>query len=295
MMEMPADILRDYNQKTEKSIFFSTDNAALTRLREMGHQGPAPQILDFRRLLAETDFPAVFRKILSTLEKSYNYPVDIEFTANFNPEGNFRINLLQCRPLQTKGLGIAVSIPQPKQENVFFSSEGNFMGGNVRLPLDYIILVKAEEYLALPEREKYQAARLIGALNQALKGSNVLLAGPGRWGTTTPSLGVPVHFSELRNMIALCEVSYRQGGLMPELSFGSHFFQDIVEQGIFYAAIFEGEGGVVFRPELILNMPNILEEILPKEKDWAGVVHLAKTDALTLYSDITSQKVLCCG
>ena len=169
------------------------------------------------------------------------------------------------------------------------------MGGNVMLPLHYIIFVKAEEYLALPEREKYQVARLIGSLNQTLKGNNVLLVGPGRWGTTTPSLGVPVHFSELRNMIALCEVSYRQGGLMPELSFGSHFFQDIVEQGIFYAAIFEGEGGVVFRTELILNMPNALEETLPKEKNWAGVVHLAKTDSLTLYSDITSQKVLCCG
>jgi hypothetical protein len=122
-----------------------------------------------------------------------------------------------------------------------------------------------------------------------------MLIGPGRWGTTTPSLGVPVHFSELCNMTALCEVSYRQGGLIPELSFGSHFFQDIVETGIFYAAIFDGEKDVSFNPKQILDRPNLLEETLPGEKEWGSVVHLAQTPGLTLYSDITSQEILCGG
>jgi hypothetical protein len=132
-------------------------------------------------------------------------------------------------------------------------------------------------------------------LNQKLKGNSVMLAGPGRWGTTTPSLGVPVNFSELCNMAALCEVSYRQGGLVPELSFGSHFFQDIVESGIFYAAIFEGEDGVSFFPEFILNLENQFIKILETEKEWEQVIHIAKTDNLILYSDITSQKLLCGG
>jgi hypothetical protein len=158
-----------------------------------------------------------------------------------------------------------------------------------------VIFVKAKEYLDLPESGKYQTARLIGKLNQKLKGDSVLLIGPGRWGTTTPSLGVPVNFSELCNMAALCEVSYRQGGLVPELSFGSHFFQDIVESGIFYAAIFEGEDGVSFWPEYILNRENLFEKILEAEKDWDQVIHIAKTDDLILYSDITSQKLLCGG
>jgi hypothetical protein len=94
-------------------------------------------------------------------------------------------------------------------------------------------------------------------------------------------------------MTVLCEVSYRQGGLMPELSFGSHFFQDIVESGIFYAAIFEGDEGVSFNPELILQQENIFETILPAEKEWSKIIHIAKTDGLTLYSDITSQRLLC--
>ena len=212
---------------------------------------------------------------------------------NFNPEGNYKFNLLQCRPLQTKVPGKAVNIPKPKEENIFFSSTGNFMGGNVKIPVDYVIFVKAQEYLTLKEREKYQLARIIGVLNKNLKGKNIMLMGPGRWGTTTPSLGVPVHFSELCNVTALCEVSYSQGGLMPEVSFGSHFFQDIVESGIFYVAIFDGETDVTFRTEYILSLENILEELLPKEKKWANVIHVAKTKDLTLYSDITSQEILC--
>jgi hypothetical protein len=233
--------------------------------------------------------------MLRTLEKVYDYPVDIEFTANFSPDGNFRISLLQCRPLQTKGLGKAVALPEPESKDIFISSTGNFMGGNVRLPLDYVIFVRAIEYLGLSEREKYQIARIVGMLNQKLKGSNVALIGPGRWGTTTPSLGVPVHFSELCNMTALCEVSYSQGGLVPELSFGSHFFQDIVESGVFYAAIFDSKEDLEFHSEYVLERENLFARWLPDEKRWERVIHLARTEGLFLYSDITTQRVLICS
>jgi len=294
MTETTVDTLRDHELRTEKNIFFSVDSAKLARLNELGRQDiSTPYILDFKKLLGETQFPVIARTILSTLEKAYEYPVDIEFTANFRQDGDFKFNLLQCRPLQTKGLGKAVNIPKPDAENIFFSSTGNFMGGNIRLPLDYVIFIKAKEYLDLPEQKKYQVARTIGTLNQKLKGSNVMLAGPGRWGTTTPSLGVPCHFSEICNMTVLCEISYRQSGLIPELSFGSHFFQDIVETNIFYAAIFDDEQGVIFRPERILNAENILNEILPGDKTLAQVIHIVKTSDLTLYSDITSQELLC--
>jgi len=294
MREAQLSGLWDSDLKTDKSTFFSVDFDMIARLREMGRQSSTvPQILDFKKLLTETEFPGLARTVLATLEAAYNYPVDIEFTANFKPDGEFMFNLLQCRPLQTKGFGSAVSIPNPEKKDIFFSSVGNFMGGNVKLPLDYVVFIKAKEYLDLPEREKYQVARLIGALNQNLKESRLMLIGPGRWGTTTPSLGVPVHFNELSNITALCEVSYRQGGLMPELSFGSHFFQDIVESGMFYAAIFDGETDVIFNPECILSAENLLEEVLPRETVWGQVIHLARAKGLTLYSDITSQKVLC--
>jgi len=297
MAEAEADALYNQDLKTDKEIFFSVDTAALSRMRELNISiSQKPVILNFRKLLKNTKFPLFAKKVMHTIEKAYNYPVDIEFTANFNKEGNFKFNLLQCRPLQTRRSGNTsadIINPAPKKENILFSSSGNFMGGNVRLLLDYIIFVNAEPYLSLAERDKYQAARIIGMLNQKLKGESVILIGPGRWGTTTPSLGVPVHFSDLCNMTCLCEISYKQGGLMPELSFGSHFFQDIVEADIFFAAIFDGDENVIFNHNKILDNVNLLGEILPSEKRWEEVIHLTKINGLTLYSDITSQDIFC--
>ncbi|MCL2186749.1 MAG: PEP/pyruvate-binding domain-containing protein [Treponema sp.] len=297
MTEEQVDILYNQDLKTIKETFFSIDTAKLRRLQELGRPtNPKPVLLDFKKLLGETQFPHFARKVMHTIEEAYNYPVDIEFTANFNSEGNFKFSLLQCRPLQTKRTGTQeINIPKPDKENIFFSSAGNFMGGNVRISFDYVIFVKAENYLALAERDKYQAARIVGMINQKLKGSSIMLIGPGRWGTTTPSLGVPVHFSELCNMACMCEVSYKQGNLIPELSFGSHFFQDIVEANIFYAAIFDGDTDVIFNPNHVLDKENLLEQMLPSEKSFDQVIHLTKVDGLTLYSDITSQEVLCAG
>lgn len=294
LAEVSLHNLTEYGFKADRSLFFSIDEVTRTRMREMGYNTrKIPMITDFKGLLTKTGFPKLASVLLSTLKKAYSHPVDIEFTANFSVDGGVKLNLLQCRPLQTKGLGKAVHIPEPKPESLFFSTVGNFMGGNIRLPLDYVIFVNVEEYLNLSEQKKYYTARLIGFLNEKLKGYSVLLAGPGRWGTTTPSLGIPVHFTELCNMMAICEISYRKEGIMPELSFGSHFFQDIVESGIFYAAVFDGEPDVIFRPEQILNRENLLGEILPAEREWEQTVHLARSDGLTLYSDIKSQRVLC--
>jgi len=293
LTEIPLETLADRDLKTDKTIFFSTDTAAVNRMRELGiNYNTTPRILDFKKLLTETEFPEFVRAVLSTLNKAYDYPVDIEFTVNFNPNGGFRFSLLQCRPLQTKGLGRVMEIPQPKQEQILFSSAGDFMGGNVRLCFDYVVFIRAAQYLELTDQNKYQAARVIGAINQKLKDKTVLLMGPGRWGTTTPSLGIPVHFSELCNMAALCEVSYPKAGIVPELSFGSHFFQDIVESDIFYAAVFDGEPGIVFCPEQILMRENLLTEMYTGEKKWDSVIHIAKTPGLTLHSDITNQKLL---
>jgi len=73
-----------------------------------------------------------------------------------------------------------------------------------------------------------------------------MLMGPGRWGTSTPSLGVPVRFSEINQMAALCEISYPGGNLMPELSYGSHFFMDLIEGQTYYIALFCEKQNVVF-------------------------------------------------
>jgi hypothetical protein len=235
-------------------------------MRELGYDNlKTPYLLDFKKLLTDTTFADAMKEMLALLSKAYDYPVDIEFTANFNKDNGFKINLLQCRPLQTKGLGKTVKIPELKDvKDCFFSSKGGFMGGSVHLPIDYVILINVKAYLKLNDRGKYEVARRIGLINREMKGKNAMLVGPGRWGSTTPSLGVPVHFTELCNIKVLCEYASKKEGFMPELSYGSHFFQDIVESEIFYVAIFDGYQDVIFNPDRIWQKENLLTSFLPK-------------------------------
>jgi hypothetical protein len=281
--------------KAEKKLFASVDSQTADRLRELGYKDrKTPHILDFKKLLQHTDFPVVMREILAILSKVYDYPVDIEFTANFKKDGSYKINLLQCRPLQTKGLGNTVDMPTLKDANdCFFTVKGNFMGGNVRLPIDYVVFIQPKAYLNLSETGKYSVARQVGLINASLKEKNAMLIGPGRWGTTTPSLGVPVHFTELCNMSVICELSAPAEGFMPELSYGSHFFQDLVESGIFYVALFDGQKDVVFNTDHILSKKNLLEELLPQEGRLSDIIHVAGTAGMEIYSDIVTQTLIC--
>ncbi|WP_274363121.1 PEP/pyruvate-binding domain-containing protein [Paenibacillus thermotolerans] len=289
------DEIMRHDVKVNKDLFASVDYLTEERLRERGITNRnTPYILDFKQVLKHTEFPSLMRDMLSLLSNVYEYPVDIEFTANFTKDKRFTVNLVQCRPLQTRGLGKSIAFPKASDgRNCFFSTNGNFMGGNVRLPIDYVVFIHAKPYLERNEQGKYAVARQVGKINSALKGKNAMLIGPGRWGTTTPSLGVPVHFTELCNMSVICEVASAEGGLMPELSYGSHFFQDLVETGIFYSAVFAGRDDVVYRPEVVLERENILESVLPGSSQYSDVIHIAATDGMELFSDIVTQRLIC--
>ncbi len=295
LSEVAFDNIVEHGINVPITTFAQKDYLEENRLRELGYSNiTVPYMIDFKNMLTNTEFPTLMKDILAILSKEYEYPVDIEFTGNFLSENDFKINLLQCRPLQTRGLGRLVELPDDNQcKRCFFSSKGNFMGGNIRLKIDYVIFVDASKYLQLKEEDKYEIARIIGAVNLALKKKTVMLIGPGRWGTTTPSLGVPVHFSEICNMSVICEVASTEAGFMPELSYGSHFFQDLVESGIFYAAIFDGRDDVTFHPENILENENLLGSISPRGIAFQDVIYIYKPNSMEIFSDIVSQRLIC--
>ena len=279
--------------KADPSLFMELDYPTAARLREMGlSAADAPDILNFRKLLGKTDFTSVMTEAMRILEEKYNYPVDIEYACNFDEEGNYRVNLLQCRPLQTRGIGAAGVMPKVQQ--LYFRTEGNFMGGNVCLPVRYAVMVRVEPYLALPEQRKYQVARKLGELNSLLRDEHTILLGPGRWGTTTPSLGVPVHFMEINRFDCIAELAYSSHGLRPELSYGSHFFQDLVEAGTFYVALYPGEEGCVLDEALFEECENVYSKLIRLEPGDAmseviRVFDLGESGAI-LYSEVGSQE-----
>jgi hypothetical protein len=275
------------------------DDEVAEKLQAMGSE-EEPWIITFDNLVSKTKFGQILQKILKTLESAYGYPVDIEFTVNFKKDGGFQVNLLQCRPMQTKGLGHRVKIPKtiPKDKTLF-SSKGNFLGGNILQTIDKIIYVDPEAYCALDtQSERYDIARIVGELNRKIENKEktaVMLLGPGRWGTTTPSLGVPVSFAEINHITVLGEIAFVTENASPEISFGTHFFQDLVETGIFYVALFPDDSGVTMDKKFFEAIPKTLKKWVPEYKKYEHVVKVfdVKKNDLKIAADILSQKVVC--
>ena len=256
--------------------------------------------LDFESLLSQTDFPNLMQQLLQRLQTAYGYPVDTEFTANFQLDGTFNINILQCRPLQIKTNRQRVSIPADIPESeIIFKSRCKFMGGSLELRLRQIVLVVPELYAALTISEKYQVARLIGQLNRLISNADenpAMLLGPGRWGTSTPNLGIPVSFAEINRFMALGELAFETSGFTPDLSYGTHFFHDLVETGIFYLALNESQVKASFNRQLLADRPNQLVKLLPEAAKWQEVVlvtEVNQNEEIWLHADLGTKQVCC--
>jgi hypothetical protein len=138
----------------------------------------------------------------------------------------------------------------------------------------------------------------VGRINRTIgnkKDIPALLIGPGRWGTTTPSLGVPVRFAEINHISVLVELAIMSDNVLPELSFGTHFFQDLVETDIFYVALFPDNRGVRYRRGFLDRFPNIFDTLMPEGGTYRDVIHVCDVEdsELELLADIVSQKVIC--
>jgi hypothetical protein len=275
------------------------DYESMEAMAAAGREEKEYWILTLDSLFGDHALSDYFKALLNTLETAYRYPVEIEFAINFASDNTYKINLLQCRPLQTKGLGHKVEIPeQISKKNILFDSEGYFLGGNISQRIKWVVSIDQGKYSKLSLSDKYETARIVGRLNMMIKNkeeSPTLLMGPGRWGTTTPSLGIPVKFSEINNIAVLVEVGFAEGNLMPELSFGTHFFQDLVETNIFYAALFPERDEVSFQKGWFNKSKNLFAQSMPefaRYEDVIGVYDVSDRD-LKIMSDVVSQKVIC--
>jgi len=275
------------------------DMDAARKMRDLGRPEKDFWILTFDPFLTETPFLDIMKRMLRRLQNTYHHPVDIEFTVNFNQQGNMQINLLQCRPFQSIDFQDDQVVPENIHKNkTIIRVDNNFMGGNVSHMISRIILVDPEPYVALSMSEKYSIARLIGKLNKLSADREkmpTLLMGPGRWGTQTPAMGVPVHFSEINQVAAIGEISYQNGSLIPDLSFGTHFFHDLIESRIFYIAVYPENPDVIFNLKWIRSLPNLLGSLIPASRRFENVVKVVDTSraGLKIQSDVGNQTVIC--
>lgn len=282
---------------------FASRDEALERRTQDGDEQAFPWVLTFEQLLSKTPLVKHMRDILQTLHQAYDYPVDIEFTANFTPESGCRINLLQCRPLQVKGGGTVIPPPpEVAKPHLILEAHGKVIGHSRAETLGRLIYVVPGKYAPLPLQKKYSVARLLGRilhLEETQRPKTILLAGPGRWGSTAPALGVPVNFAEINSIAALCEIAAMHAGLVPDVSLGTHFFNELVEMDILYVALEPDKKGDFLNEEWLLQAHNRLAELLPSAAVWADCLRvidpagLPGAPRLKLNADLLKQRVVC--
>ena len=262
---------------------------------------PSNRVLTFNRLLKETPLVPVLRDMLSKLERGYGMPVDTEFTASLDERGSLRLNLLQCRPLRVHGTVGAVDIPEDMPaERTLFRAYRTISGGVVR-GLRYALYIDPLSYAEIDEpARKGSLGRVVGRVN-ALLGDldeQVLMLGPGRWGSSNIDLGVNVSYADISNTAVLVELAREESGQVPEVSYGTHFFQDLVEAQIIYLPVYPDDERSQFNEALFRDAPNALARRLPEFAEFADCVHLLDFEEvhrkrIALVADPQSQRALC--
>jgi len=279
-------------------VVASRDYDMEARARQLNISGIFSYLLTFKNLLTATTFAEEMRDMLAVLSRAYAHPVDIEFTANFLDSGDYRINLLQCRPFQFTRELTHIQLPDDlPPERVLLQTSGPIVGNSMAKQVDRIIYIVPEKYGVLPTTERYAVARMIGKItNLPERPPTVMLIGPGRWGTRMPELGVPVSFSEIKNVAILCEVARMHEGLNPDLSLGTHFFNDLVDMDILYMGISPLQAGSVLNESLLKYAPNRLLKLLPEAAPYAEMIRVvdshdvAQEQRLLLRADTLEQR-----
>ena len=294
LSEVPLDTLLPSLPLWYKKMVLERDYEAESRLREIGRYRDV-WFVSCQKLLETQSFTGLMQKLLKTLEQVYGNPVDIEFTVNLDSEGDFVVNLLQCRPLYQSKSGQAVDMKNLKPKQVFFDIVDSAMGSSCKRRIDVVVQIDPVLYYQYTYQKKYHVVQAVEAINDFYKGSgkNLLLMTPGRLGTSSPELGVPVTFRSISNFSAVCEVSDSRAGYMPELSYGSHMFQDLVEAQILYGAVYNDRRTLAYSPDLFRDLPDLFGNICPDCPELTNMIRVREVENLYFWLDAISNHAVC--
>jgi hypothetical protein len=258
------ELLRRYGRDypMARQVVSILDDQGVHRPAPFGwdHAATVP-VVTFEGLVRDTSFIPQMRALLRVLRERLEMPVDIEFACDGTD-----FYLLQCRPQSFLADAAPVAVPRDVPSDRVLFSTRRFVS-NGRVPdLTHIVYVDPDGYLNLESLQYlHDVGRAVGRLNKLLPRRQFVLIGPGRWGSRGDiRLGVRVTYSDINNSAMLMEVAARRGSYVPELSFGTHFFQDLVESSIRYLPIFPGEPRVVWNDEFLRTAPSVLNSILPE-------------------------------
>lgn len=228
-------------------------------------------LVTFEGLLTQTTFVQRMKAILKLLQETFGTPVDIEFASDGND-----FYLLQCRPQSYAMRSGATPIPRDlKADDVIFTARKYVSNGRVP-DITHIVYVDPHRYGQIPDRQQMIAiGRAVGRLNTLLPKRQFVLMGPGRWGSRGDiKLGVSVTYTDVNNTACLIEIARKKGNYVPDLSFGTHFFQDLVEANIRYLPLYPDDPGIQFNEQFLTRSPNMLAEIAPEFASLGDVIRV---------------------
>jgi hypothetical protein len=228
-------------------------------------------VFTFDGLFSQSEFLTLLSTVLRELEEQLNHPIDIEFACDGED-----FYLLQCRSQSYGSENIPADIPSAiSEEKIVFSASRYITNGTIP-NISHIVYVDPIAYSQIPTRdEMLDVGRAISRLNKILTKRKFILMGPGRWGSRGDiKLGVNVTYSDISNTAALIEIALKQGDYSPDLSFGTHFFQDLVESSIRYLPIYPHHKGVHFNQDFLTGTKNILKDLVPDYTHLENVIHV---------------------
>jgi hypothetical protein len=269
-----SDLLHQYGMQFPmfRRLFSACDSDGIHAVGGFDWDGNTDNVVaSFEGLAADTPFLAQMRALLRLLRERIGCPVDVEFAHD-----GTNLYLLQCRPQSSLDAAAPAVIPRDvPPERVVFNARRYVSNGRVP-DLTHVVYVDAEQYDRVGELETLRdVGRAVGRLNKLLPKRQFALIGPGRWGSRGDiKLGVNVTYSDISNTALLMEVAAKRGNYVPELSFGTHFFQDLVESEIRYLPIYPDESGIQFNREFLMSAPNQLGAMLPEYEGLSDVLRV---------------------
>ena len=233
--------------------------------------GKSEAVVTFDGLITESPFMGQLESILKTLEAALGVPVDIEFASDGTD-----FYLLQCRPQSHSAEDLAMEIPSNIPECDLLFTANRYVSNGKVADITHIVYVEPDKYAEIAELQDMASVGLaVGKLNKLLPRRQFILMGPGRWGSRGDiRLGVRVTYSDINNTAMIIEVARKKGNYVPDVSFGTHFFQDLVESGIRYLPLYPDDPGVKFNEGFLLSAPNRLLDFLPEFAHLADALHV---------------------
>jgi hypothetical protein len=214
------------------STYSREDDRLLDGLKPGG-----PRAVTFAHLLKNEVFPLapLVRELLALAEKAMRCPVEMEFAAILDPAQALpaTFGFLQVRPLVVGDELVTVEL-SPIELSQALCLSRQVLGNGILENLTDILYVQPSLF---DPSQSPQTAAAVGRLNARLKAENLpyLLAGPGRWGSSDPWLGIPVSWEQISQARTIIEVGLPNMNVDP--SQGSHFFQNITSLRIGYFTV----------------------------------------------------------